>query len=137
MNVDYDDFYMGLVFIAAEGGESDRCCLFLLADGSMVLSHGDFMAASKHEIDPISHLAFGQGIPATAEAAFFNYTPCEKSVMSLVYSGIKRIVFFPNNNDESARISAMPGCVADITAYVGNLNWLRDRIFFLRSNEIL
>jgi hypothetical protein len=31
----------------------------------------------------------------------------------------------------------MPGCVADITAYVGNLNWLRDRIFFLRSNEIL
>jgi len=137
MNVDHDDFYMGLTFIAAEGGESEKCCLFLLGDGSMVLSHGDHVVASNHEIDPISHLAVGQGIPSGAEVVFFNYTPCENTVVLLIYFGIKRIVFFPNNKDESVKILSIPGCAAEITSYVGNLNWLRDRIFFLRSNEIL
>lgn len=136
MNIDYDDFYIGLAFMAAEGGESGRCCIFLLGDGSMIVSHGDSLATIKHEIDPISHLAVGQGIPTVAEAVFFNYTPCEQSIIALVYSGIKRIVFFPNDKNESEKITSIKGCNAEIVAYSGNLNWLRDRIFFLRSNEI-
>jgi hypothetical protein len=81
-------------------------------------------------------MASTTGIPECKEA-FFTYTPDYKSIQMLANSYVKKIIFFQTLKINDEVISLCSTLEIEIFAYVGNLNWMRDYIFFMRSKDIL
>jgi len=128
-----NDYYMGIALLSASRTTHGKCILFVDYFDNFNICTGE---SEKDSLDPELFMASTTGIPECKEV-FFTYTPDYKSIQMLANSYVKKIIFFQTLKINDEVISLCSTLEIEIFAYVGNLNWMRDYIFFMRSKDIL
>lgn len=128
-----DDFYMGLALMSASGSKSERCVLYV-DDSDRI----HIFLADKTESSPpcTPHFVAFQSAPKkSVKWVYMTYLPSPEAVGDIIYSGASRLVFL-GSSEPLAYAGMLLSSSMEIVDYRGNLHWLRDRIFCLRSKDI-
>lgn len=155
-----DDFYMGLAFwIASRSKDPKTQCGALIVDpqncplgmgynGPPAKIKDDDIDWSRPEKYPFIIHAEENAIKHSfgdleGSTIYVTGMPCNKCMLTIVDSGIKRVVYKPVEADSGsmlsdATIAAKTEQIAQlggvrIDKFFGNLNWMRDRISFMES----
>jgi len=125
------DYYMGLALMSASRTDNGKSILLVDNFDNFTICTGD----NENIIEPECFLA------ATSKnsyaSAFFTYTPNVKSVKLLSITGVKKIIFFQTSSIEDDVVSVSSSMEIELENFNGNIHWMRDYIFFMRSKDIL
>lgn len=128
-----DDYWMALAFIVAAGSPSNnrQACILVDQNNEFInLSHDSSSKFSKNEEHsvPAELNAIFSSSATISGTAYITYTPSYNSVVALVSSGVRRIVYFSTKTLDSKCTEAVYCTYGQIEAFKGNLNWMRDYI---------
>lgn len=129
--IDEKDYYMGLALLSAARTITGKSILLVDDYGNFTVCTGD----SENILEPEYFLA--ATCKNTYTSVFFTYSPNIKSVKILAISGIKKIIFFQTSDIEDDVVTACSSMEIDLEIFHGNIHWIRDYIFFMRSKDIL
>lgn len=128
-----DDFYMGLALMSASGSRTDRCVLSV-DDSDRI----QIFLADRTEPSPprTPHFAAFQSTPRkSVKWVYMTYLPSPEAVGDVISMGASRLVYL-GSSELLAEAGMLFSSSMEIVDYRGNLHWLRDRIFCLRSKDI-
>ena len=127
-----DDYYMGIALLSCSRTIHGKSILFVDDFENYHVCTGEH----ENSLDPEYFMASTHGLPK-CKSIFLTYTPNSNSIKMLANTDVKKIIFFQTENIEEDTISLCSNINIDICKYKGNIHWMRDYIFFMRSKDIL
>lgn len=129
-----DDYFMGMALMSAARVKTERC---MLAVDDLNCIHIGFGELLDREAPSSPHFAMMLSCRnRSVRCVYSTFTPSRDALGDLTLAGVARIVYFKtceldNLCEKNLLISNL-----QTVEYQGNLNWLADRIFWLRSRDI-
>jgi tRNA(Arg) A34 adenosine deaminase TadA len=138
-----DEYWMGLAFMTAAGSRSHRPQGAVVAGPTLAdlvaLDHDGppkGMPDSEHVVHAEINTLFNcQSVPH-GSTLYITHTPCYGCIMAALAAGIKRIVYFKTKTLDPNCVDAIRVGYAQVEGFRGNLNWMRDHIKTLMTEDI-
>jgi len=131
-SINRDDYWMGMAFMFASKSNFDpqHGCVIVDANNEMV-SHGCESAPNHFKsFDHILHAEmkalFESCESLCGSTVYVNYAPCYDCCFYLFSRSVKRIVYYPNGILQDETYDLLKASYAQVEAFKGNLNWMRD-----------
>ncbi len=133
MSIDDNDYFMGVAFISIYRANHQNCMICVDAHDNFKVCTG-----SIDDDSLLPHLFLASTTSyGNPTSVFLTYTPDYLCVQMLANSGVKKIIFYQTLILEDFIFSFCSAQGIEIKKFNGNLNWIRDHIFYLRSKDIL
>lgn len=134
-----DDYWMGMAFAVAAGSKTfgrQQGAVIINPQGELVSAAHDgtprSMVDSDHTVYAEINAIFAAKIPLTGCAIYLSHVPCYSSTQTILVSGLRRIVYYPNKTLDPEVLDLVRCAYGQLEEFKGNLNWMRD---YLKSLE--
>lgn len=127
--LDKDEYWMAISFVLAAGSKGKGiACVIIDSQNQIISCACDKLtfSNSKHTFSPESLAVLKIACDAVNSTAYLTHTPNYDSVMLLIASNIKRIVYFPNKPIDQNSLDFAKSAYVQLDEFKGNLNWVRD-----------
>jgi hypothetical protein len=132
-NVANDDFNMILAFLFASFGAKEEGAI--LSDSELFI--GSSSTDEPCELSAVKNcLAKSKHMDLARSILYLSYVPSLDDIKDMISFEVRQLIYFPweDLSQESAEV-AYKGRVS-VTPFIGNLNWVRDRLNDLKKMGI-
>lgn len=135
-----DDFHMGIAFMAASLSDHFKAAVLVDLAGNMrvVTEKPPRQVAllEKHMLDPALHLLSSSRCGDQFGSLYITYTPSYDCSLIIANYAVGRLVYHESEPLDEKSENMFANSSIELRKHHGNMNWIKDQIFLLRSRDI-
>lgn len=135
-----DDFHMGMAFMTASFSEHFKAALLVDIMGNMHVGlekpPRQVALMEKHMLDPALSLLSSMRGGDQVGSLYLTYTPSYDCSLMMANYAVKRIVYHESEPLDDKSENMFANSSIELRKHQGNMSWIKDQIFLLRSRDI-
>lgn len=135
-----DDFHMGIAFMTASFSDHFKAAVLVDPMGNMYVGlekpPRQVAILEKHMLDPALYLLSSLKCGDQVGNLYLTYTPSYDCSLIIANYAVRRLVYHESEPMDEKSENMFVNSSIELRKHQGNMSWIKDQIFLLRSRDI-